>query len=229
MPEPEGLLPTTDLQRETLEEAIQGYQFELATAADAMAQLERRGLGPEVVAGARLGLVGDEAPAEHRHLIGWLAIPYLSHKGYPLTVRFRCMAHPDGCKAAGHKMKYAALPHDPARTYNIPAIHRAAHGDGSIHICEGELDALILQQMGLNAIALPGADGWRPRHRIMLAGFNEVQIWVDMDGAGDKLAAAIQRSIRTARRVRLPDGMDVGETYTQHGEAALWEALEGGK
>lgn len=225
MSEQESLLPLTDLQRGLLESAIQDYQFELATAAGVREYLAGRGLKQATLDGARLGVVSDPPSAGHENYAGWLAIPYLDKNGAPLTVRFRCLQHlENGCKAEGHKMKYASISHDPARTYNVGAIHRAARGDGTINICEGELDALVLQQAGLNAIALPGASAWRPRHRIMLAGFNEVNVWADPDDAGDQLATTILKSMRNARRIRLTHG-DVTETCANLGEAGLLALL----
>lgn len=226
MPEQEALLPLTALQREILEKAIQGYQFELAMADGVQEYLAGRGLRQEIVDGARLGVVNDSPAVGHESFVGWLAIPYLDKDGSPLTVRFRCLQHlEEGCKAAGHSKKYMGLPGDPARTYNIGAIHRAARGDGSINICEGELDALILEQAGLDAIALPGATHWKPRHRIMLAGFNVINVWADPDEAGDGMAKTILKSLRNARRIRLTAG-DVTETCADLGEKGLLALLE---
>src|SRR5690606_41733300 len=101
---------------------------------------------------------------------------------------------------------YTPLFGSPARTYNVGAIHAAARSDEAIHICEGELDAVILSKLGLHAIAIPGAAGWNPRHRRMLAGFNDVFVWPDRDEAGDKFAAAVMRSLYAALRVKLPYG-----------------------
>lgn len=225
-PRDTGLLPVTGWQQEALEEAILGYEFELVTATGAQEYLANRGLGLDAVRGARLGLVGDPAPG-HEAFVGWLAIPYLDRNGAPLTVRFRCLAHqPEGCKAHGHKMKYATLAGDPARTYNVGAIHRAARGNGVIEICEGEADALVLQQCGLNAIALPGAASWKPRHRVMLAGFNVVQVWADVDEAGSEFAKKIMGSMRSARLVRLPYG-DVSEVFVKEGKEGLLALLDG--
>lgn len=226
------MLPTTDSQREMLEAATAAYEFELAMDARAMAYLEGRGFTREAVAGARLGVVGDvPAPGHANWLAGWLALPYLAADGHPLAMRFRCLRHLDGgCKAAGHNMKYASVEGEVTRTFNVGAIHRAVrgvNGDHSLQVCEGELDALILQQVGLHAIAIPGARHWQPRHRKMLAGFDEIYVWADQDDAGREFAGKVTRSLRNARTVRLPDGQDVGETYVQVQQEGLLRILRG--
>ena len=126
-------------------------------------------------------------------------------------------------------MKYMSLPNTPNRTYNIKAIHQAARGvggDSSIHICEGEFDAMILGQIGLHAIAVPGAKSWRPHHTKMLAGFNEIYVWADPDEAGMELAEKITRSLRNAVVVRLTLG-DVSETFVQVKQEGMMALLNG--
>lgn len=228
------MLPRTTWEMEELEAAVASYEFELAMDGAAQALLAARGLDEAVLAGSRLGVVSSDAPMEHRPYAGWLAIPYLDKDGRPLTVRFRCIEHEaqGGCKAAGHRMKYASLPHDPARTYGISAIHRAAHSPlGQMHICEGELDSLVLNRwLGLEAIALPGASLWRPRHRIMLDGFNQVFAWVDADAAGDQMWAKVRDALgRKVRRVPIPEGHDVTTVWQDNGTeglTALWEEVQ---
>lgn len=234
MDEQESLLPLSDLQKQMLEEATEAYAMELAFDARVQDYLEARGFSPETVGGARLGVVSRTPAPEHESwLAGWLSIPYLGHRGQPLAMRFRCLKHletPGGCKGAGHSMKYTSVAGEPTRTYNVGALHAAArgrNGDSSIQVCEGELDALILQQCGLHAIAIPGARHWQPRHRKMLAGFNEIHVWADQDDAGREFAGKVTRSLRNARTVRLPDGQDVGETYVQVQQDGLLKILRG--
>lgn len=228
MDEQETLLPLSASQRETLEEAAATYEFNLAMAPAALEYLSARGFSREAVAGARLGVVSDNPFPGHEGREGWLAIPYLDKDGGPLTIRFRCLEEHD--HSAFFHGKYMSMFEDPSRTYNVGAIHAAARGRGgdtSIHICEGELDALILHQCGLHAIAIPGARGWQLRHKKMLAGFNEVYIWADGDKAGREFRSKVTKSIRSARAVRLPEGQDVGSLYVQVGQAGLMATLRG--
>lgn len=153
-------------------------------------------------------------------MTGFLAIPYLDAEGRPLTLRFRCLQDHE-CRQFGHG-KYMSIPEDPPRVYNVGAIHRA--GD-EIHVCEGELDALTLNMIGLPAIAIPGAQGWRGHHRRMLAGFSRVWVWGDPDDAGAAFTQKVTRSLPRAKGVRL-DGDDVNKTYIKGGAAALLSLIQ---
>ncbi|GGK13394.1 hypothetical protein GCM10010124_02430 [Pilimelia terevasa] len=151
----------------------------------------------------------------HDRFRGFLAIPYLDHRDQPLALRFRCLAEHDH-RAGGHG-KYMSETGDTGRMFNVRAVHQA--GD-VIHVCEGELDAIILAKLGLHAVALPGALAWQPRHRRMLAGFSRVWVWGDPDDAGADFIARIVRAHRAAKGVRLRHG-DVTDTYLHGGGNAL--------
>ncbi|GAA0967319.1 toprim domain-containing protein [Actinocorallia libanotica] len=188
--------------------------YQAAVSLEAAKYLLGRGIGKEVAATFRLGVVADPYPG-HERFHGFLAIPYLDRNGRPLTVRFRCLVehnHRDFFHG-----KYMSIPDDPPRMFNIGAIHRA--GD-EIHVCEGELDAIILTMLGLHAVAIPGAQLWKGRHRRMLAGFSRVWVWGDPDDAGADFTRKICRSLRTAKGVRLRVG-DVTDTYLAGGAEAI--------
>lgn len=142
-----------------------------------------------------------------------LVIPYLHHTGYPLTMRFRCIEQHEH----EYHGKYNSLTDDPVRVYNTEAIRLA--GD-TIHVCEGEFDAMVLNSIGLHAIAIPGAHTWKGSHRRLLAGFSRIWVWADADEAGAEFANKITRSLRTARKVRLPKGLDVTDLFIQSGRSA---------
>jgi DNA primase len=130
-------------------------------------------------------------------------------------MRFRCIeAHEH--REHGHG-KYMSIAGEPARVYNVRAIHQA--GD-DIHVCEGEFDAQVLTVVGLPAVAIPGANGWRNHHRRMLAGFSRVWVWGDPDDAGAAFTTKVCRSLRTGKGVRLRAG-DVTDTYLAGGAQAL--------
>lgn len=208
--------PLSDSQLETLEEATAAYQA--AVTREAAHYLAGRGIDKAVATGHRLGVVADPMPG-HERFRGWLAIPYLDKDGQPLTIRFRCLQQHDH-RDLGHG-KYMSLPDDIPRMFNIGAIHRA--GD-EIHVTEGELDALVLTKIGLPAVAVPGAHLWKPRHRVMLAGFNRVWVWGDPDDAGADFTNKITRSLMRAKGVRLRTG-DVTEVYVQGGAEAVLSLL----
>lgn len=212
MSEPVGLQPLSPSQRELLEEATTSYQASLSGAAEEW--LEGRGLGFMDRRSARLGVVTDPFPG-HEKFRGFLAIPYLGRDDQPLTIRFRCLQDHD--HREHFHGKYMSVAEDIPRAYNVRALHRA--GD-ELEVTEGELDAILLESLGLNAIAIPGAQLWKPHHPRLLAGFNKVRVWADPDDAGAALTAKITHSVRQAKGVRLRDG-DVTETYLAHGAAEL--------
>ena len=203
-----------------LSRAVERYQSAIFLADE---WLEGRGIGESARDTFRLGVVASPEPG-HEHYEGWLCIPYLDRLGRVLKVRFRCIEdHGEGVKCRDLKHgKYQDLPHETARTFNTKAIFDA---DMDIHVTEGELDAVILEQAGLPAIALPGANQWQPHHRRMLAGFEHIYVWGDPDSAGAEFTSSILSSMRQAQPVHLTVG-DVNETYIRGGEDALYELLE---
>jgi DNA primase len=210
-----------------LEEAVAMYENNLAGDEAAVRYLVAdRGLPLEVAQRVavtnRLGVVGTEnyAPG-HSKYRGMMCIPYLDKDGNPLTVRFRCMQkHDHGDYFHG---KYMSLPEDHPRLYNIRAIHEA---ESILHACEGEFDAMVLNAIGLHAIAIPGASLWGGSFRRMLAGFNRVYLWADGDDAGAELTNKITRSLRTAMPVKLPRNSDVNAIYADGGAEALLALIE---
>ncbi len=213
MQEQESLRPLSPAQMEALEEATARY--EAAVTPDVVDYLEGRGIDYwHTAVTSRLGVVNDPLPG-HERFRGFLAIPYLDRYGSPLTIRFRCLQKHDH-REFGHG-KYMSLPGDQPRMYGIDAIFWA---EDEIHVTEGELDRLILTKIGLPAVAIPGAQIWQPRHRIMLSGFNRIWVWGDPDDAGADLVNKITRSLPRARGVRLTVG-DVSDTYLANGAEHL--------
>ncbi|WP_434600390.1 toprim domain-containing protein [Streptomyces sp. A5-4] len=196
-----------------MEEATATYQA--ALTADAARYLLGRGIGREEAATYRLGVVGDHPFPGHEKYRGMLSIPYLDRNDAPLTIRFRCLQDHDH-RTFGHG-KYNTIKDDPPRMYGVGSVHKA---DSVIEVTEGELDRIILEKLGLHAVAIPGASIWQGRHRRMLAGFNRVRIWGDPDDAGAEFTARICRALRSAKGMRLRAG-DVTETYVQEGAEAL--------
>lgn len=210
------LQPTSSGQRKTLERAVARY--ESTVTAGAAGWLLDRGIGQEEAVGHRLGVVVDPIPG-HEQYEGWLCIPYLARDGHPLTVRFRRPDWEDDSSRA----KYKSLPHDPARLYNVGAIHEA--GD-TVMLTEGEFDSIVLNSLGLPSVAVPGATNWQMRWSKMLAGFSTIFVWADGDKAGAEMAAKLDRVLPGAVTVPVPDGMDVTDVYMTGGEAAIKELLK---
>lgn len=201
--------PLSASQRESLEEATTTYQKAVTHAAP---MLEARGISLELAATFRLGVVSDPHPG-HGHVQGMLSIPYLDKDSLPLTLRFR--------RLQGEGPKYMSLVDDPSRPFNIRAIHEAAAANSDeIHVTEGEFDAIILNSLGLHAIAIPGASLWQPCYRRMLAGFSRVWVWGDPDEAGAEFVNRLSKAMNSAKAVRIRGG-DVTEVFMAEGASGI--------
>jgi len=174
--------------------------------------LDARGVSEESRRTFRLGVVEDPIE-DHEPYEGMLCIPYLDRLGRVLKVRFR--------RLEGSGPKYMDLPHEHSRIFNTKAIFEA---DSEIHVTEGEMDCIILTQLGYHAIALPGAQMWQKHHTKVLAGFNRIICWGDPDDGGKDFNEKIKSSMRTAQSVKLTIG-DVNETYLKGGPEAIEEAI----
>lgn len=217
--EHEIVRPLSASQMESLEEATANYQDSLLRDGAAVRYLQRRGIEEATALTFRLGVVANPMPG-HEKYVGWLALPYLDHLGKPVSLRFRCLEQHD--HRALYHGKYMSLPDEPARVFNVGALHRAID---TVDVTEGELDAVILDQLGLYAAAIPGASGFQDHHAIMLAGFNRVRVWGDPDEAGSAFVKKVQRALDSAKGVRLLDG-DVTDTFLKHGPAALLDLID---
>lgn len=218
MEERESLAPLTDSEMKLLEEATRSYQADLLLADGVMEYLNARGISEREAGIRRVGVASDPVPG-HERFRGFLAIPYLDRRGRPLTIRFRCVEKHDH-REHGHG-KYMSLPDDVPRMFNVGAVFEA---DDTIHVCEGEFDAIVLNSIGLPAVAIPGAHLWRPRHRVMLSGFQNIYVWADPDQAGMDLLRKIMKSLPNAKPVRLTGG-DVSEVFVEGGAEALLARL----
>lgn len=207
-------VPLSSSQRESLEEATTAYSASLSD--DAYEYLAGRGIPPEAANTYRLGEV-VEPQLGHGHVEGWLSIPYLDRNDLPVKLRFRRL-HGFG------EPKYLDLEGAQPRMFNVGAIHWAAHNSDVIHVAEGELDAIVLEQLGLPAVAIPGSGAWLPHHSRMLAGFNRVWVWADPDEGGRALANKICNSLRQAKVVKLEHG-DVGESLQAYGPDYLYDLI----
>lgn len=190
---------------EALNEAT--AQYSAATNDSVLEWWERRGLTEASVRTNVLGVVDDPHPG-HEQYDGWIAIPYLDNAGNTLQIRFRCPWDHDH---KGHG-KYATVKGDAPRMYNTSTLYRA--GD-DVWLTEGEIDTISLEQIGLNAVAIPGVHNWGWRHQIMLAGFNRVWVFGDGDQAGFEFASRIESKMRTARAVRVPKGHDANSLLAE--------------
>lgn len=170
----------------------------------------------------RLGVVEDPIP-EHEQYRGMLCIPYLNPEGRVVQTRFRCLQD-HKCSAATPKHgKYQTALGDKGRMFNTPALMSSSN---ELHICEGEMDTMILHQAGLTAVGMPGATTWRDHHRVMCAGYEWVFVWGDGDKAGREFSQSVRSSLRGSVIIRVPDGMDANDLYLQGGRDALHDLVD---
>lgn len=171
---------------------------------------QERGLTEETVRRFQLGEVphGDVDYPDHA---GWISVPYLTPTGF-VDLRFR-NPDPEG------KPKYKGLTGATLRMFNPSAILQA---NETIVAAEGEFDAMILNQVGLHAIGIPGASAWRKPFELAIHGFDNIIICEDGDdgGAGKGLTGAILKGLDWAKAVRF-EGTDVNDFYLEHGAQAL--------
>lgn len=103
----------------------------------------------------------------------------------------------------------------------VPSSALLVRMDESISV-SGNCDAIILNKIGLNAVAAPGAKAWKGHHRRMMLGFERIYVWADPDEAGAEMVQTLTRSLPRSVPMRLTAG-DVTDTYMQGGKDALME------
>jgi len=110
--------------------------------------------------------------------------------------------------------------YDKGATSSLYGGHTLAYGK-PIFIVEGELDALLLQSCGLEAVSSTGGSGsFKPEWATFLRErSNEIYICYDRDTAGYKGALRVQQMIPSAKIIMLPytlKGKDVTDFFFQY-------------
>lgn len=181
--------------------------------------LVSRGIGPRAAEHFRLGVVscGDSQWDRFR---GRLAVPYMDRLGV-VGFQFRCIQGHD-CKVAGHK-KYLQPDDQKVGLFNVVSLDS---DEDTAHLCEGELDAVVLWQLVLGpVVAVAGVDKWMPHFPYHFTGFDRVCVWADGDEAGRGLRRRVRDCVPNADLMALPAGDDVGSLFCRAGAsavAALW-------
>jgi len=208
----------TQEQKNSLESQVSRYQNSLYVAAE---YLEGRGITEDTAVSARLGVVDEPVHGDPEAAFNRLAIPYLTRSGV-VDVRFRCLREHD-CGDSGCP-KYLGRPNVRPRLYNVSALVDA--GD-IIGVAEGELDALILNQLGYEAIGVPGVANWKPHWSRLFEDFERIVVFCDGDNAGHGFGKAwSERFPQSVELVSFPEGHDVNSMYLMEGpewfEHHLW-------
>lgn len=165
-----------------------------------VAWLTARGLTEDTILDAELGYVDE---GRYRDCI---SIPYRDARGEVATVRYR---HLD--PNALHK--YDQIKGSRLRLYNVRNTDRSV-----VAICEGEFDSLIMGQLGVPAVAVPGATSWQKAWRWLFRNCDLVYVITDADESGRKAGNKIigqVGSITDVAAIHLPNGKDVTDVFLE--------------
>ena len=127
-----------------------------------------------------------------------LIIPYLHNKKI-VYLRGRYFDSYNSTKTSSNK--YLGLRNDalgvntPKRFYNIDALTGILPGE-KVYITEGEFDAMLLEDLGCRAIAIPGVGNLPKAEKFKLLSKAEVVVCPDNDEAGRKMLDVIQKVFR---------------------------------
>jgi 5S rRNA maturation endonuclease (ribonuclease M5) len=94
----------------------------------------------------------------------------------------------------------------------------------SVIICEGEIDCMLLHQSGFVAVSSTGGAGsWKAEWTKFFTHVRTIHILYDNDKAGIDGARKIQRDLRRAQVVTLPEDVkDAGELFEKLGDPVGW-------
>lgn len=171
-----------------------------------------RGLSADSVHYFRLGVADDPLPG-HEAYRGMLSIPYLAPNGDTLSIRFR--------RLNGDGPKYLTMPGDKPRPFNTSSIERHA-----VNICltEGEFDTMILHQLGLPSIGIPGVRSWKEEWCHIFTPYKTVYGFIDGDAPGREFGKKMGELLPNFRGIDMgsyQDGegneisLDVNSTFLQ--------------
>lgn len=195
-------------QRASLERAVKHYEQQIGAAGD---YLWSRGIPEHVAVTRRLGAV-VEPLVGHEQYVGRLAIPYLTPAGV-VDIRFRTIG------AAQHGDKYLSRPGSTLHVYGVLSLQTHSPILG---ICEGELDALVLDELvGIPAIGIPGAQAWRDHYWRLVEDYERVMVFADGDQPGRDFAKRVAATVEGAVVVGMPDDQDVNSVYLSEGADGL--------
>ena len=210
----------TSAQRSLLESQTSQYESSLVLAED---YLVGRGITEDTAAMARLGVVDEPLEFDDDATGNYLSIPYLARAGV-VSLRFRCIRE-HNCKDVPYHGKYRTRLGDRTRIYGVE--HLVSAGP-AICITEGELDALILNQLGYPAVALPGAKTWKSHYRRLFEDFSRIIVFADGDHDGTEFGAEWQKIFpRSVEVAQMDEKEDVNSMFLLYGEDYFHDILDG--
>ena len=209
-------------QMKSVLEAATRYAANLSE--ETVRYLEGRGISEDVARQFMLGTITEPANGHEMHE-GWLSIPYITVLGHCVGFKFRRLD--DG------KPKYGSPLGQKSHLYNVADVTLDA---GSIVVCEGELDAVVLSGMcNIPAVGVPGVTAWKPHFARLFNGFDTVYIVGDNDvkedgsNPGAEFSRRVASELTNGQIVQLPPGMDINEFYLAEGPDALNNLLGGAR
>lgn len=141
-----------------------------------------------------------------------IRIPYYDGRGRERGHRLRFLD--------GRTMKYQSPKGSRAHLYNVKDVDSP-----TVYITEGEWDCLILKQLGLSAVGVPGVTSFKREWKWLFAGADEVVVVFDGDDAGRegarRVAGYLSSVVENVDVVDLPDGADINSLALE-GELAQW-------
>lgn len=209
--------PLATSLKESLELKTAGYVQQMNR--DAAQYLTARGLNRDTAERFRLGFVAHPLSSEDRNFVGRLTIPSIGPTGNIYGLKFRKI---DDETPGPKYMNTAGLSQRP---FNLRALLEA---DQRIVICEGEIDAMTLDQCGLPAVGIPGVDHWHKQLARMFVGFSEVIVVGDSDpeGQGARFSAQVAKDVYSSRRVVIAqERADINSLYCEGGSELVYDVL----
>lgn len=198
-------------QRRFLEATASHYQAHLEVLVPV---LEARGVDLDHARAEGLGAVVDP-PDLHMEYATRLAIPYVTEFGV-INMSFRCIN--PRCEDDGHATcggKYQKMRGWETNLYGVRSFRDA---DDWICVTEGELDSLILRQIGLPAVAIPGAKSWKSHWCNVFEDFSKVYVFSDGDSSGQKMFETVRdRLDMPVLNVPMKQGEDVNSSLLKYG------------
>jgi hypothetical protein len=201
------------------EETVQQYRRALPGSAGCEYLTERRGLTPETIERFELGYEWNFGEADA------ITIPVRNEAGELANLRRRYLASDADPKMTG-------LPRRPAALYPLAVL---VQDPRALVVCEGELDALLLNQHGIAAVTSTAGTTWKPEWNRYAAG-RRVAVLYDAGAASyeraeRRAAELVAAGAREAWPVDLTlvgfaKGEDVGDWFmTYRWDAAAMKAF----
>lgn len=153
-----------------------------------------------------------------RFMLGW------DGKRYTIPHLYRLV--PFGCKRRksniddGIDAKYVSVTGSRSGIFNADILNSTE----SVVICEGEIDAMLLEQWGFPAVTpTAGAGTWKESWVSLFSSVRNIWIMFDNDDAGRTGAMKIKGMLRRAKIVNYPAGIkDCGELFDQYERPVEW-------